>query len=335
MNLIKNGQFFDLGLSTTEYHRKNIIKTTIQELYEKFTIVLIYEYLDESLLLMKRKLCWQLDDIIYLKFHHENHNIWNRKTISPGLADRIRQWNQADTSLYEFFNKTLWDEIKYEGESFWKELKEFRDKLNEMESDCVNTDSPEDDRFILDEIPTGKRILTATPHARFKTYPKLKIRSPERFTEESSTDSRETHLGKTNIPLKFQNRTLKDLLMYSHIIRNASIDLSEDSANKFQNDQNNADVNNFVSLDLKQNTIQTVNHIKQNSLDPGDTHDLEGSGGHQLRTEKLSNSDRMLSKSASSWNTYFCKKLLMNELEYLDYFRTKHAYAKAASKLIK
>eukprot|EP00794_Sanderia_malayensis_P015008 gene15008-16557_t len=141
LNLIKNAMFFDLGLSTTEYHKANIIKATITEIYEKFSVVLIYEYLDESLILLRRRLCLQIDDILYLKFHHTSQNAENREQFSPELAELIREWNSADAQLYAAFNETLWKEIGYEGASFWEELREFKTRLREIEQDCVLEDS--------------------------------------------------------------------------------------------------------------------------------------------------------------------------------------------------
>lgn len=129
--------FFDLGLSTTEYHKKDVIRSTIWEIYEKFGIVLIYEYLDESLVLMRRRFCLQTDDVLYLKFHHASQNVDNRVSFSPDLEEKILSWNSADVELYSFFNETLWKEISYEGESFWTELLEFRMKLKETERDCI------------------------------------------------------------------------------------------------------------------------------------------------------------------------------------------------------
>ena len=133
--------FFDLGLSTTEYHKKDIIRATIWEIYEKFGVVLIYEYLDESLILMRRRFCLQLDDIVYLKFHHTSQNANNRVKFSPELEEKIHSWNAADTELYNFFNETLWKEISYEGQSFWTELLEFRTKLRETERDCLGEEN--------------------------------------------------------------------------------------------------------------------------------------------------------------------------------------------------
>ncbi|XP_066910241.1 galactose-3-O-sulfotransferase 2-like [Clytia hemisphaerica] len=143
LNLIKNGQFFDLGLSTTDYHRNNVIHQAIQELYDKFTLVLIYEHLDESLILMKRKFCWQLDDIVYLKFHYTNENTWNDHEMSEDLKNKVRKWNQADMKLYRFFNDTLWTQIGYEGKDFWKDFTEFKQLQLNIEKECLSKNKHE------------------------------------------------------------------------------------------------------------------------------------------------------------------------------------------------
>lgn len=46
----------------------------LKEMDEELDFVLIYEYLDESLVLLQRMLCWQLEDIIYLKSDIASNN---------------------------------------------------------------------------------------------------------------------------------------------------------------------------------------------------------------------------------------------------------------------
>lgn len=129
--------FFDLGLRTTDYHKTEVVQDAILDIDDKFTLVLIYEHLDESLVLMKRKLCWELDDVLYLKFHYQLHGENTQQNITSNIAERIYRWNKADAMLYQYFNKTLWDEIRSEGKNFFEELREFRTKHHEMERDCL------------------------------------------------------------------------------------------------------------------------------------------------------------------------------------------------------
>ena len=67
--LLLTGQIFDLGLQHKYYNDPVEINNHIEELAEKINLVLIMEYFDESLILLKRELCWDLDDIVYFKFN--------------------------------------------------------------------------------------------------------------------------------------------------------------------------------------------------------------------------------------------------------------------------
>lgn len=129
--------FFDLGLRTTDYHKTEVVRDAILDIDDKFTLVLIYEHLDESLVLMKRKLCWELDDVLYLKFHYQLHGENALHNINSNITEQIYRWNKADAMLYQYFNKTLWNEIRLEGKNFADELREFRTKHYEMERDCL------------------------------------------------------------------------------------------------------------------------------------------------------------------------------------------------------
>lgn len=62
--------FFDFGLWIIDYYKIEVVCDVILDIDDKFILVLIYEYLDELLVLMKWKLCWELDDVLYLKFYY-------------------------------------------------------------------------------------------------------------------------------------------------------------------------------------------------------------------------------------------------------------------------
>ena len=135
MNLLKNGMFFDLGLHTSDYENEIAISSAIFELKKKFTLVLIYEYLDESLVLLKRKLCWKIDDIVYFSSLLPQRNVARNFGVSRAAKDAIEMWNKADFMLYDFFNATLWQQIRNE-ENFPTELARFKARRNEIEIHC-------------------------------------------------------------------------------------------------------------------------------------------------------------------------------------------------------
>ncbi|XP_068699298.1 galactosylceramide sulfotransferase-like isoform X2 [Montipora foliosa] len=142
MHLVRNGMFFDLGLSPGLQDDENGIRKAIQKIESEFSLVLIMEYFDESLVLLKREFCWDLDDVIYVKQNQRKPgNNSSTTVLSTQLKERIRDWNRADVLLYEHFNKTFWTKIKQHGPDFFKDLAELKRKNEEMKRDCV---SPEE-----------------------------------------------------------------------------------------------------------------------------------------------------------------------------------------------
>ena len=72
--------------------------------------------------------------------------------MSIELRKNIRKWNQADVKLYEFFNASLWTEISYEGEEFWRELEEFREAQKGIEMDCLRENKDKSKYFLHDNV---------------------------------------------------------------------------------------------------------------------------------------------------------------------------------------
>ena len=129
----KNNQIFDLGLDHVYHNDKGKVQEYVNKLDREFRLVLITEYFDESLVLMKRLLCWDLEEVIYVA-----KNVRPNPANIPGsLRDKIRKWNDVDMKLYDHFNRTLWQRIKEYGPSFQQDLAEFRRRLKETFDSCV------------------------------------------------------------------------------------------------------------------------------------------------------------------------------------------------------
>lgn len=94
---------FDLGLDFKFYQDVKVIKEYVEFLEEEFDLVLIVDYFDEFVVFMKRLLCWELDDVFFVKI-----NEWFDKDkvieILDGMKENIKWWNKVDVLLYEYFN---------------------------------------------------------------------------------------------------------------------------------------------------------------------------------------------------------------------------------------
>ncbi|XP_066266183.1 galactosylceramide sulfotransferase-like isoform X3 [Branchiostoma lanceolatum] len=117
----------DLGLSEKHYDNNTAVQEFIQGIENDFTTVLILEYLPESLVLLKRRMCWTLYDILYAHGTHSLKQRYKGKEVVTGaMKDGFYKHNKADVMLYTRFNDSLHRQISQEGTDFLEEVKHFK-----------------------------------------------------------------------------------------------------------------------------------------------------------------------------------------------------------------
>nr|XP_039251897.1 galactose-3-O-sulfotransferase 2-like isoform X1 [Styela clava] len=136
----KNHMFFDIGYDVSNDDTA-FIDSKIQEMDNTFTLVLLTDFFDESLIMMKHLLCWDWDDIIYIKFKMRTDDA--KTEVNPDLAQKILNWNKADARLYDYFNKTFWKKVDaYGKERMSDDLEVFEKKQKEAEDLCIDSYQP-------------------------------------------------------------------------------------------------------------------------------------------------------------------------------------------------
>ncbi|RUS88694.1 hypothetical protein EGW08_003509, partial [Elysia chlorotica] len=119
---VNNRMSVDLGfdLRNFETGKTNVskIEAFIRQVEEQFDLVLISDYFDESMVLMRRYLNWAMKDIIYIKrnaAHFPKDSVWHRDiNRNATVMERFRTWNLIDYKLYEHFEPKFLDTIKQE-----------------------------------------------------------------------------------------------------------------------------------------------------------------------------------------------------------------------------
>ena len=136
VNLVQNGMLFDLGLQPRYYDNNEYVKTYVNRLKKSFHLVLLQEYFDESLILLKRMLCWEIGDVLYFKLNERYVERLN--DIPKDIEKKILQWNNADMELYRIFNQTFWKTIANQGAGFFDEVKLLRSLNQQKEAECLS-----------------------------------------------------------------------------------------------------------------------------------------------------------------------------------------------------
>lgn len=133
---LKNLLFFDFGFDNNLEVNDPHVMEAIRDLSKRFHLVLIAEYFEESLILLKDLLCWTMEDILYFKLNVRRTSSVSR--LDPETRAKALEWNWADWKLYEHFNATFWERVKAFGsERMEREVNELRRRNAEMRATCI------------------------------------------------------------------------------------------------------------------------------------------------------------------------------------------------------
>ncbi|XP_078342955.1 galactosylceramide sulfotransferase-like [Oculina patagonica] len=135
--LVRNPMLFDLGLAYKLHQNVTAIEEYLAFLDKEFDLIMNTDYFDESVVLLKRLLCWELDDVLYFK-SNERQDKERAVDLSEDVKENIKRWNAADQLLFDYFNRTFWQKIKMEGEGFYDDLAAFRQKKEQIRHLCLS-----------------------------------------------------------------------------------------------------------------------------------------------------------------------------------------------------
>ncbi|XP_072456042.1 galactosylceramide sulfotransferase-like isoform X1 [Notamacropus eugenii] len=133
---LRNLLFFDLGYDSGLDPRSPRVQEHILEVEQRFHLVMLQEYFDESLVLLKDLLCWELEDILYFKLNARRASAVHQ--LKGKLYQWATDWNQLDALLYRHFNASFWRRVEAFGrERMAQEVASLRRENKRMERICI------------------------------------------------------------------------------------------------------------------------------------------------------------------------------------------------------
>ncbi|XP_063042865.1 galactose-3-O-sulfotransferase 3-like [Engraulis encrasicolus] len=113
-----------------------------RHLEDVFSLVMIMEHFDESLVLLRRLLNWDPEDLVYLKQNMRADE--SRKRLQGTLPAKIRTWNWLDAALYDYFNASLWRQLEQLGPACLEhELRLLHEAEDRVMLTCFGTAKPQ------------------------------------------------------------------------------------------------------------------------------------------------------------------------------------------------
>ncbi|TRY58262.1 hypothetical protein DNTS_031031 [Danionella cerebrum] len=123
----RNLMWFDFGLDHTANFSLALAKRGVAAVRRNFNLILISEYFDQSMVLLRHALCWPLDAVVSFSLNARQQVSsgrvgWASKTATPMVLSekqrlKLREWNALDWHLYKVFNLTFWQEVDRFGHS--------------------------------------------------------------------------------------------------------------------------------------------------------------------------------------------------------------------------
>ncbi|KAK3092964.1 hypothetical protein FSP39_009436 [Pinctada imbricata] len=138
--------YFGFPIKEKKNANDRIIEEFLERIDAEFDLIIVLEYLDESLLLLKRMMFWSMKDIMYVK--PLNTAIINKEDVLNSLTEDDRQRHKRheflDFALYRYFLKQIRRKILSEGMSFQKELEDYRSARAVVSKFCENHEQGEE-----------------------------------------------------------------------------------------------------------------------------------------------------------------------------------------------
>ncbi|XP_035697068.1 galactose-3-O-sulfotransferase 2-like [Branchiostoma floridae] len=143
----RNNQAFIMGFPPHLLNTQDtgLMDDVIKQLGQSYTFVIINEYYEESLVMLRRKLCWDMSDILHsTKKIHEQHNPKKYIPLTDKQLENHKRINAVDYRMYDFFNRTFWESVEEEaGRGFWEEVTYFRYLVERVNKYCLASQDSE------------------------------------------------------------------------------------------------------------------------------------------------------------------------------------------------
>ena len=120
VRMVKNHMAYELRIDTYSDENSTLFQQSLRDIDRTFIIGLT-EYYTESLVLLKRRLCWSLRDVIHIPLRRSRYQrpVEDRDNKLRGLTCA---WSNLDCKLYDYFNRSFWEAISKEGPGFHDEV---------------------------------------------------------------------------------------------------------------------------------------------------------------------------------------------------------------------
>lgn len=194
-----NQMMFDLGADPEIFSNETLIKQYIDKLDSWFDLVLVADRMNESLVLLRHLMCWELDDVITFKLNARDPKF--KSSLNEIEKSVLRQLNRADVLLYNHFVQKFEKAIDAIGrDRVEMETQELRDRTQQWYNLCIKRE---------------QRHAKATAKPKYYFNPKVIVFEPNINSNDTCKLMTMEELPYTDILRKKQQKLKKNATVVS------------------------------------------------------------------------------------------------------------------------
>ena len=145
LTITKNLMAHDFGFPSKFSDNRAYIETWVDKVSKKFTPIVL-EYFNESMVLLKRKLCMSHIDIIYSARNTRKYKL-KHQPVSAKAKMTHEQHSKVDYALFKAMNDSLWRLISEQTSDFEEEVEYFRLILADTMDFCSGSSTSQTKTF--------------------------------------------------------------------------------------------------------------------------------------------------------------------------------------------
>ena len=152
----QNSNWKTFGLNSTVTN-PTVIQHLIEKTEKNFDLIMISEYLPESLVLVQTDLNLTLEDVSYFSKNVAVH----KRVVSARYTKLANKWQYLDHALYDHFNKTLWRKIeKFGVERMERAVADLKQLNMKKSKNCIKNRVPVSKLEVQfrDYVPPGVKL---------------------------------------------------------------------------------------------------------------------------------------------------------------------------------
>lgn len=124
-----------LGMSYESIQNDAAIDKYILKLEKEFDLVMITEKMEESLILLRYLMCWQLEDIVIFDYHVRSSDVPVK--LSEEDQKELRRWLKADLKIYKHFNKVFDARVAHYPGKMAREIQQRITEREKRRNECI------------------------------------------------------------------------------------------------------------------------------------------------------------------------------------------------------